>query len=268
MNNTPICPIYFENHEFGGHLYSIENFTNFKFGCIRTTILNGKPYFAALDICRGLYISDSNSGAYVSEAVNNIMTTLDTPLNNKLGYQNDSLEKELFFYLNIEITHLGNNGCQVKQMVRTLFVSEPILYMLMFKSRKKEAIGFKVWLAVELLPNLRVLGRERAAAIIADETNAMRKALIEINNNYAELKQIAESTGVMFNGIVEIIDKERRDHSVEASIIDSKIKDLIIRVDSIGWNSAEIINGQMDLAQKVNGIASGLDMIFGGRRSA
>jgi prophage antirepressor-like protein len=196
------------------------------------------------------------------------MTNFGTPLISKGEYQNDSLERELFFYLNIEVTHLGNKCNQIKQMVRTLFVSEPILYMLMFKSRKKEAIGFKAWLAVEILPNLRVLGRERASAIIEDETNAMRKAVEEINNKYDKLKHMAKTTGLMFSTVMEVIDKERRDHSMEASIIDSKIKDLIIRVDSIGWNSSELINGQIDLAQKVNSIASGLDMIFGGRRSA
>jgi prophage antirepressor-like protein len=263
MNNTPICPIYFENHEFGGHLYSIENFTNFKFGCIRTTILNGKPYFAAKDICIGLCLGTDNISRFVSEAVNDLGIYI-YPLNQIKGVS----MQELYYTINIEVTHPGNNGCQVKQMVQTLFVSESVLYMLMFRSRKREAIGFKAWLAVEILPNLRVLGRERAAAIIADETNAIRKAVTEISNKYDKLEHMAETTGLMFSSVMEVIDKERMDHSVEASIIDSKIKDLIIRVDSIGWNSNELINGQMDLTQKINGIASGLDMIFGGRRSA
>ncbi len=263
MNNTPICPIYFENHEFGGHLYSIENFTNFKFGCIRTTILNGKPYFSAKDICRGLCLDTDNVSRFVSEAVNDLGMYIYPP------YQISGVSiQELYYTINIEVTHPGNNGCQVKQTVQTLFISEPVLYMLIFRSRKKDAVGFKAWLSVEILPNLRILGRERAASIIADETNAMRKAVAEISNKYDKLEHMAETTGLIFSSVMEVIDKERRDHSVEASIIDSKIKDLIIRVDSIGWNSSELINGQMDLAQKINGIASGLDMIFGGRRSA
>ena len=74
-----ICPIYFEDHHFGGHVSSIENFTNLNLGTVKTTFLNRKPYFCATDICRGLCLNTENTGVFVSEAVKDILDTYATP---------------------------------------------------------------------------------------------------------------------------------------------------------------------------------------------
>ena len=122
MNNnfSPICPIYFENHNFAGHVSSIEEFTNCDFGVVRTTFLNGKPYFAAKDICIGLCLSTDNMFTFVQEAVNDIINSynltesadFNTPLTRIRGV---SIQPhELYYNIDVEVSHNNRYGI-VKQ---------------------------------------------------------------------------------------------------------------------------------------------------------
>lgn len=278
MKNDVICPIYFENHNFAGHLVSINQFINMDLGNIRTTIINGKPYFAGVDICRGLYLDPNKSSEYILEAVKDILieynTTPQTELRGSELYNQNSLtptfetgrsdfienrfERELYFYIDIEVSH-SNGHSIVKQIVRTIFISEPVLYMLLFRSRKREAVRFKAWMAVEVLPNLRVLGREQAINLLNNEMANIMNTINSINTNYDELKDSAQKNAAMLNGIYELASRNIQNQNINAAILDSKIADLTFRVDNVGFNSVDISN-------KITDIATGLNMIFGGKQ--
>ena len=269
-NLTPVCPIYFENHNFAGHVASIEEFTNCDFGVVRTTFLNGKPYFSASDICNGLYLDIRNVGVFVNEAANDIMCEYKvTPLTRLGGSDFTDIERDLFFYIDIEISH-SNGHAEVRQMVKTIFVSEPVLYMLMFRSRKREAVKFKAWLAVEILPNLRVLGRDRASQLLSNEANKLLQTLNKVNEKYKSLQDNAEKYGLMLNSIAELNAMKANGQDVNEKILDQKVNELIYRVDSLGFCSNGIVNNQVNamnmlvnLNENIINIATGLNSIFG-----
>lgn len=265
-NEVLTCPIYFENHEFGGHLYSIEEFTNINFGNIRTTILNGKPYFAAMDVVNNLHMAVKSYHTIVQECIQDVEESI------KEGYIDSIHPEELFFYLNIEVTHKGGNQyCtkEIKHMVRTLFISEPIMYLLIMRSRKKEAVGFKVWLATQILPQLRVIGRDRASQILYNESCKLMSALNDVNRKYADMKESAEKNGLICNGIAEMLFNHVYQNDLTTANITRAIQDLVYRVDSIGYNQNYICNTMQQNTNQINNkitdIATGLNAVFNGR---
>lgn len=269
-NNAPVCPIYFEDHRFCGHVASIEEFTNIDFGTIRTTILCSKPYFCAIDICRGLCLSVNRTSEFVSDAVNDIINEYClTPNVETVGVKNDTMINELVFNIDVEVSHNARHGT-VKQMVRTTFVAEPVLYMLIFRSRKKEAVKFKAWLAVEILPNLRMLGREKASQLLSNESGKLVYALQEVNDKYKDFTDSEAKTRLMFSSILEILNKHIMGENINNKILDAKISELLCRVDQVGFNTNTIRINQdstaamtADLHNNVISIATGLQMLFG-----
>lgn len=264
--NEMFCPIYFENHIYPGHLYSIENFTNINFGDIRTTIINGRPYFSAIDLCRGLLINPKNISQMVIEASQDIINSYynDTPLARYGGYQNSEksiveaplaryggpIGNDLYYYLDIEVKHQGNQYCnEVSQVVKTIFVSEPMMYMFMFKSRKREAVKFKAWLATEILPNMRLLGAQKSVQLLNQEANTIADELANINNQYSNIE--SNTTKIL----------ERQD--MDTKLIRYEMSDIKARLDAIGNLTGVLAADDCILNDKVTAIASGLNTIFG-----
>ena len=89
-----------------------------KFGEIRTLTLNGEPWFAAVDVCIALDLSNPTI------AVSRL----------------DEDERAKF--------NLGRQG-------DATIVNEPGLYTLILSSRKPEAKAFKRWIAHEVIPSIR-----------------------------------------------------------------------------------------------------------------
>lgn len=89
-----------------------------KFGEIRTLNLNGEPWFAAVDVCIALDLSNPTI------AVSRL----------------DEDERAKF--------NLGRQG-------NATIVNEPGLYTLILSSRKPEAKAFKRWIAHEVIPSIR-----------------------------------------------------------------------------------------------------------------
>ena len=89
-----------------------------KFGEIRTLTLNGEPWFAAVDVCIALDLSNPTI------AVSRL----------------DEDERAKF--------NLGRQG-------DATIVNEPGLYTLILGSRKPEAKAFKRWIAREVIPSIR-----------------------------------------------------------------------------------------------------------------
>jgi len=65
-----ICPIYYENHFYGGAMPQITTFTNIDFGDIRVVYLNGAPYFCLRDVCVALEFE--NVDAFMSYIIKEI----------------------------------------------------------------------------------------------------------------------------------------------------------------------------------------------------
>ena len=272
MNNYVIeCPIYFEDHRFGGHVASIENLTSVDLDVVRTTILNGKPYFAAADVCKGLYIDSYRHAVIEAVAdINNYNYCKNvTPCTRTTGLENSLntgfVEDELYYYLNIEVSHANRHGI-VNQSVPMIFIAEPVVYMLMFKSRKREAIHFKAWLAMDILPGLRVLGRENAEMLIHTETTKMMETLNEINAKYDQIKDILlqnnSTVGQLFD--FEMIRKTQDDTNL-ANLNNNVISVLNTMNLSDRYDASNIMSNINTLNEKVTDIASGLNMIFCGR---
>lgn len=103
----------------------LQIFNNEKYGEVRTSIINGEPYFMLADVCRVLEIGNP---------------TMTKQRLNKNGV--NSIEV---------IDNLGRPQ-------QATFINESNLYKLAFTSRKKEAEEFTEWVTSEVLPSIRKHG--------------------------------------------------------------------------------------------------------------
>jgi anti-repressor protein len=100
---------------------SIQQFQHEQFGTIRTTTIDGEPWFVAKDVCDALEIGNSRQAlSYLDEDEKGVTT-------------NDTL-----------------GGAQKMNII-----SEAGLYSLVLRSRKPEAKAFKRWVTHEVLPSIR-----------------------------------------------------------------------------------------------------------------
>lgn len=105
----------------------LKTFQNPKFGTIRTTTINGEPWFVAVDVCKALEI--------------------DPTATRRL----DEDEKSA-----LRLTQTSSNGTTQEREVT--IVNEPGLYALVLGSRKPEAKAFKRWITHEVIPTIRKHG--------------------------------------------------------------------------------------------------------------
>lgn len=140
-----------------------------EFGQIRTTTIDGEPWFVAVDVCRALEHSNVSSA----------LERLDDDERSKLN--------------------LGRQG-------ETNIVNEPGLYTLVLGSRKPEAKAFKRWITHEVLPSIRKTGAYatdsrlmEAAQLLANCRNpAAIPALISVLSEYTGVQ--IETPGPMWEG--------------------------------------------------------------------
>lgn len=102
----------------------LKTFQNPKFGTIRTTTINGEPWFVAVDVCKALEIQNNRDAISRLDADEKGVASTDT-----LGGKQ-------------ELT----------------IVNEPGLYALVLGSRKPEAKAFKRWITHEVIPTIRKHG--------------------------------------------------------------------------------------------------------------
>ncbi|WAC60784.1 Bro-N domain-containing protein [Brevundimonas sp. SL130] len=106
---------------------------------IRSTVIDGEPWFVSADICRALGLASNT-------ATNGIGRRLFKPDELKSitrgGVQNTPPLLSLFE---------GSTS-------RLALLSEPALYKLIMRSEKAEALAFQHWLASEVLPSIRKTG--------------------------------------------------------------------------------------------------------------
>lgn len=102
----------------------LKAFKNPKFGTIRTTTINGEPWFVAVDVCKALEIQNNRDAISRLDADEKGVASTDT-----LGGKQ-------------ELT----------------IVNEPGLYALVLGSRKPEAKAFKRWITHDVIPTIRKHG--------------------------------------------------------------------------------------------------------------
>lgn len=110
----------------------VKIFENPEFGRVRTTVIDGEPWFVAVDVCHALDIGNP------SDALNRL----------------DDDERTL---VSIEG---ASNGLPVNA------VNEPGLYTLILGSRKPEAKAFKRWITHEVIPAIRKHGAYMTKSVL------------------------------------------------------------------------------------------------------
>ena len=142
-------------------------FENPEFGQVRSTLIDGEPWFVAADVCRVLEIGNPR------QAVKRL----------------DVDEK------NTVITNDGIPGNPQKTIV-----SESGLYSLILTSRKPEAKAFKRWITHEVIPSIRKHGAYITDAVLdqMDEhpelISEYIRQLREENTKARELRQQLDRT--------------------------------------------------------------------------
>lgn len=138
----------------------LKTFQNPKFGTIRTTTINGEPWFVAVDVCKALEIQNHK------DAIGRL----------------DEDEKT-----GVDLTdphgRVQNTNC----------VNEPGLYALVLGSRKPEAKAFKRWITHEVIPTIRKHGAymtpEAIEKVLTDPDTIIKLA--------TELKEERERTAAL-----------------------------------------------------------------------
>ena len=107
----------------------IQVYQNEQFGEVRTVMVNGEPWFVAVDVCRALGLN--NTGMAIARlGLDEIMT------------------------ISLTDSHSGQRGGAQSCGI----VNEPGLYSLVLGSRKPEAVTFKRWITHEVIPSIRKTG--------------------------------------------------------------------------------------------------------------
>ena len=99
-------------------------FENQQFGTVRTTIIDGEPWFVAADVCKALEVRNNRDAISRLDADEKGVALTDT-----LGGQQE-----------------------------LAIVNEPGLYTLVLGSRKPEAKAFKRWITHDVIPTIRKTG--------------------------------------------------------------------------------------------------------------
>ena len=265
MNNfntnpmTTVCGVYFEDHTYSGRLLEISNFTNINFGSVRSTVINGKPYFCANDICRCLDIDTKNVNRILDYAVNDISTyiTKCEPYNTNALY-------ELYYYADVEIEHLGNKNNLIKQMVKMLFVSEHVMYSFVLKSRKPEAAEFRGWLLYNVIPKLVTIGKDNSDHVISQVVSIFE----DIKNNIEVIKSNLKDgnekidadkmTGELVKSNIDYMANQI--HMIYPMIADLMygVNNILARQDTINNNVLYGNNINREANSKLDGVIKGL----------
>lgn len=132
-----------------------------------------EPWFNATDVCKIL-------------DYHNTTQTLDSNVNKKYVKKLEDLFLEYKKYSNAQ--------------PHSLFINEFGLYMLIFRSRKEEAIKFTEWIAEKVLPEIRNKGNYK----IDEKSNKTR---IKINEELDKYKKLVEEKDMM---IVKLMNNQKK----------------------------------------------------------
>lgn len=154
----------------------LEVFSNNEFGEVRTVVIDGKPLFCLMDICKALEIKNSTDVA-------------------------KRLDED-------ELTRL-NLGSRAGE---TNFVTESGLYAVVLRSDKPNAKSFRKWITSEVLPSIRKTGaysleqsapnvpmtyRDAVAQLLESlDREEELKAQLDTSKDWYSIKRVAALNGV------------------------------------------------------------------------
>ena len=144
---------------------SIQQFQHEQFGIIRTTTIDGEPWFVAKDVCDALDLKNTRSSIALLDEDEKGVTTSNT---------------------------LGGE----QQM---LTISEAGLYSLVLRSRKPEAKAFKRWVTHEVLPSIRKTGRYIAGQESMTPEQMVKASMQWLEARISEQEQQIELQNEMIN---------------------------------------------------------------------
>lgn len=130
----------------------VEIFNNEEFGQIRTIVIDGEPWFVAVDVCNVLEIKNPS----------------------------DALNKQLEDFERVRF-NLGRQG-------EANIISESGFYTLVLRSRKPIAKPFRIWVTSEVLPSIRKTGSyvatqsNKVETMLEDMGCNMKVVYAQINN--------------------------------------------------------------------------------------
>lgn len=133
-------------------------FKNAEFGQIRTTDINGQPYFMASDVARALGYNKPNDA--ISKHCK-ATTKRSTPISGKMQEVN--------------------------------FIPESDIYRLIIKSKLPSAERFEAWVMEEVLPSIRKSGGYIAGQETMSDTELMAKALLVAQKQIEERNRQIET---------------------------------------------------------------------------
>ena len=186
----------------------VQVFTHPTIGEIRGFIKDGEPWFLAGQVCRNLGIKNARQ----------IVKNVKDEFKNIEGSRVHSMD-----------TLVQTAGGKQKAVI----INEPLLYELIFRSRKDKAKEFRAWVTGEVLPALRKHGfyRMEGKLIRRQETDS-----IKILVNYA-MEQGSKNAGRYFTSITKLTNKLL---CIEAGQRDSLDTDMLKRI--------AMLDGVVDIA--------------------
>lgn len=192
----------------------VKIFENPEFGRVRTTVIDGEPWFVAADVCHALDIGNP------SDALNRL----------------DSDERTL---VSIEG---ASNGKPVNG------VNEPGLYSLVLGSRKPEAKAFKRWITHEVIPAIRKTGGYHVPQSPEDQMAqgllAAQKLLAEKDKRIEEMrpKEIfadavsVSKTDILIGDLAKLIKQNGHDIGQKRLFAWLREKGYLIKRKGLDWN--------------------------------
>lgn len=192
----------------------LQIFENPEFGRVRTTVIDGEPWFVAADVCHALDIGNP------SDALNRL----------------DSDERTL---VSIEG---ASNGKPVNG------VNEPGLYSLVLGSRKPEAKAFKRWITHEVIPAIRKTGGyhvpQSPEEQMAQGLLAAQKLLAEKDKRIEEMrpKEIfadavsVSKTDILIGDLAKLIKQNGHDIGQKRLFAWLREKGYLIKRKGLDWN--------------------------------
>jgi anti-repressor protein len=192
----------------------IQIFNSPEFGQVRTTVIDGEPWFVAADVCRALAIGNPSMAL-------------------------DRLDDDERTLISIEG---ASNGKPVNG------VNEPGLYSLVLGSRKPEAKAFKRWITHEVIPAIRKTGGyhvpQSPEEQMAQGLLAAQKLLAEKEKRIEEMrpKEIfadavsVSKTDILIGDLAKLIKQNGHDIGQKRLFSWLREKGYLIKRKGLDWN--------------------------------
>lgn len=157
---------------------NIKIYENPEFGKVRTTQINGEPYFVGKDVAEILgYVNSSKA----------VLTHVDD-------------EDKAFVMIDIADSQNGNVPAG---QTKTAIINESGLYSLILSSKLPKAKEFKRWVTSEVLPSIRKHGVYAVDEILADP-DTLIAALTELKAEREAKRQLETTVAVQTQQISEL----------------------------------------------------------------